>query len=289
MTGHMLRILLLVTLYDPVPPPGFRLDPFDWEPERGWFTARETWLALVDLASLTAQYNKNDLLDHWQKVNLVVSGSIIVFVPYDEPIIMTYGEVVWGLVDIGSLIARQYPFPRMVPRFSGEMQSRGRNPGFFQSVPSRRQAATASSNETDILPVSASRRRDLTSNEGSVTCADDPNLVIHYQFLGQALNPGEVLTAFLSAQTFFSEHPGQQRGANLLARGLGHHVQLRIESVEGLLTWDEGRIGVRTLWREVIVGYNLARKAWVPGPNWEAVSFRYEYRGVTLGWGLLGL
>lgn len=67
-------------------------------------------------------------------------------------------------------------------------------------------------------------------------------------------------------------------------------VQLKVIGVGAdLLTWDQTRIAVRTLWREVMMGYSYDAQAFVAEPRFEELRFSIEYNGVKIGRGSLSM
>ncbi|KAL8966162.1 MAG: hypothetical protein Q9197_006142 [Variospora fuerteventurae] len=290
-------------LGNPAPPPGFRVDPLCWDASIHQYDAREIWFNIVAVASLLALFNSNQLVQVTQQYRSMVSGHIIYVIPTPQ---MTDGMLVWFFWELGKQIAQRYPMPHMVPQFWGEFNAApGMRASFLISEP--RQAAPeltgASINASDIEAVSAIRHRRraavletpavLEADRGSRRCVDDPNLVIHYQFYRHTLPPGQVFTAFLTAQTFFSEHDEEGRQVEMLALSMDSRVRL---SVSGLntgpgrngLTWGLAREGLRTVWRDLVMGFSISAKAFVGEARWESVSFTYEYHGVEIGRGTLG-
>ncbi|KAL9008020.1 MAG: hypothetical protein Q9173_006815 [Seirophora scorigena] len=290
-----------ISLGDPAPPPGFRVHPLHWDASRGEYDAREVWFNIVAAASLLAQFRSSQPVLVTQQYRLRISGEIIYVAP--RPL-MTDGVLVWFFSELGRQIALRYPFPHKVPKFWGEFSTAaGMGGGFVIGGPGQnpRRELEGSVNASDPGAVAASRRRATTTerraflmtDSGSKTCIEDPNLVIHYRFYRVPMPPGQVLTAFLTAQTFFSEHEEQERGVDILALSMDRRVRLSVSDVRtglgrNVLTWALARVGVRTVWRELVIGFDIGTRAFIGEVRWDSVSFTYEYRGVKIGQGTLG-
>ena len=282
------------SLLVPTPPPGFRLYELEFDPEDYVYAARETWLGLVGAASQLARYGSHERPPYNQRFNLVISHAPMIFMLREHT---TYGTLVWAIWGLGRYIALLYPMPNNVPRFFGKIQVAAGLAGlFYIELPPNRIAV--SSNHSDVSSIAASRRRDvivkptLRADRGRKTCHDDPDLVIHYQFLGRELFPGQVFTAFLTAQTYFSEYESERRDVTMVAFSVDRRVRLGVHGVHTgpgsyLLTWGLARIGVRTVWH-LVMGYSIDMMEFVDEMRWESVSFVLEYRGVGVGQGSLG-
>ncbi|KAL8777247.1 MAG: hypothetical protein Q9194_002663 [Teloschistes cf. exilis] len=278
------------SLLVPEPPPGFRLDPIFWEPMTYQFNAREIWLALVSAASLLAQHPGNQPAAI-ERFVIPLSRASLSLGPRGQG--TTYKALVWTIWDIGRQIVLRYPFPIRVALFDGSIRSNAATVGYIVARPPPRTVAP-SKGSSGNLTASSRRRVALVSplvraDQGSIPCADDPDLVIHYRFTRKALYSGEVFTAFLTAQTYFSEHDSHQRGVVINAFGLNHAVQLTVQDVEpeGGLTWGLARIGLRTVWREVIMGYSIDARTFIAPLRWESLTFTFKYRNVEVGGGSL--
>ncbi|KAL9582803.1 MAG: hypothetical protein Q9212_003085 [Teloschistes hypoglaucus] len=280
------------SLLIPEPPPGFRLDPVFWEPQTYQFDAREIWLALVSAASLLAQHPGNQRAAVERFVIAPLSRASLTLGPRGQG--TTYKVLVWTIREIGRQIVLRYPFPDRVALFDGSIRSNAATVGYFIARPPPRTVAS-SKESSGNLTASSRRRRDalvspsVTADEGSIPCSDDPDLVVHYRFTQRPLYSGEVFTAFLSAQTYFPEHNSHQRGVDINAFGLNHAVQLAVQDVdpERGLTWGLARIGLRTVWLEIIMGYSIDARAYVGPLRWESLTFTFEYRNVEVGGGSL--
>lgn len=282
------------SLFVPVPPPGFRLDPVFWEPLTYQFDAREIWLALVSAASILAQHNGNEPATGAtgvQRFVIPISRASLSLGPRGQG--TNFKTFVWTLWDVGRQIVLRYPFPNQVALFDGSIRINAATVGYFIARPPPR--TVVPSNASSGHPIASSRRRDASispivrADEGSIPCTDDTNLVIHYRFTGRPLVPEEVFMAFLTAQTYFSEHDSHQRGVDVNAFGLNHQVQLTVQDVdpERGLTWGLARIGLRTVWRELIMGYSIDARTYVDPLRWESVVFTFEYRNMAVGGGSL--
>ncbi|KAL8646779.1 MAG: hypothetical protein Q9210_005934, partial [Variospora velana] len=282
----------------------FRVDPLYWDASIQQYDAREIWFAIVAVASLLAQFSSNQIVQVTQQYRLMISGHTIYVFPTPR---MTDGMLVWFFWELGKQIAQRYPMPHMVPEFWGEFNTdAGMQASFLISGPRQQvaleQLAASSINASDIEAVSAGRRRLaavvetpalLKADRGSRQCVDDPNLVIRYQFYRHTLPPGEVLTAFLTAQTFFSEHNEQERQVDMLALSMDSRVRLSVSGSNtgpgrNGLNWGLAREGLRTVWRDLVMGYSISARAFVGEARWESVSFTYEHHGVKIGQGTLG-
>ncbi|KAI4112535.1 MAG: hypothetical protein LQ345_006329 [Seirophora villosa] len=291
-----------ISLGDPTPPPGFRVHPLYWDASRGEYDAREIWFNIVAAASLLAQFRQSQQVRVMQQYRLRISGETIYVTP--RPL-MTDGVLVWFFSEIGRQIATRYPFPHKVPKFWGEFSTAaGMGGGFMIGGPGQnpRGELERSFNASGADAVAAGRGRATTmgrrafatADSGSRTCVDDPNLVIHYRFYRIPIPPGEVFTAFLTAQTFFSEHEEQDRGVNMLALSADRRVRLSVSDVRtglgrNVLTIGLAREGLRTVWRDLVMGFDIGTRAFVGEVRWDSVSFTYEYRGVKIGQGTLGI
>ena len=211
----------------------------------------------------------------------------------------TYGLLVWAFWELGRQIAIRYPMPQNVPSFEAEIQSNYGFAGWLEiSMPDAGPSLRLNSSESG--PLTPSHRRDvlmnsaLRSDQGTKVCIDDHRLLIHYIFEGRQLLPGEVFTAFLTAQTFISAHKEEERDVDMVALSQGQHVGISLKSVNPgstghLFNWRLARIGLNTVWREIVMGYSPQVVGYVGPMRWESVSFRFEYRGVWVGKGSLVL
>ena len=282
------------SLLVPTPPPGFRLYGLEFDPEDYVYAARETWLGLVGAASQLARCGSHERPPTSQRFNLVISHAPMIFMPREHT---TYGTLVWAIWELGRHIALSYPMPNNVPRFFGKIQVAAGLAGlFYIALPPNR--ITASSNHSNVSSIVASRRRNvivkptMRADHRSKTCHDDPDLVIHCQFFGRKLFPSQVFTAFLTAQTYFSEYESERQEVTMVAFSVDRRVRLRLHGVQTgpgsyLLTWGLARMGVRTVWH-LVMGYSIDMVEFVDAMRWESVSFVLEYRGVRVGEGSLG-
>ncbi|KAL8843587.1 MAG: hypothetical protein Q9170_000091 [Blastenia crenularia] len=241
-----------------------------------------------------AQFSTNARAAVLEQFQFPKSRSMLSVINQDRR--MTNGMIIWFFWDLGRQLAQRYPMPHPVPRFWGSITTGAEDVGnFLINLP---RSEVASSNDSTNGLISASRRDlivkpTLRVGRGTKTCHEDPDLVIRYEFLGRQITPAQVLTAFLSGNTFFSEHEEQGRGVSMAAWSSDRSTHLALdggdrEPAADQLTWSLARIGMRTVWREVVMGYNIERLDFVDGPRWETVTFTYEYKGVRIGRGWLG-
>ena len=282
------------SLLDPVPPPGFRLDHLRWSPEAHQFDGRDIWLGIVTAACLMAQFDIDEPVRQSQAFRFAPSRIYLIFHVRAHA---TRGTLVWAFWELGRQIATHYPMPRKVPSFKAEVQSSLGVAGSLElGLPGAGSAGPFNSSDND--PLAPSGRRDaimssgLRIDQGTVVCIDDRGLLIHYVFEGRQLLPGEVFTAFLTAQTFVSAHKEEESDVDMVALSHGQHVRISLKRVTPaaaghLFTWRLARIGMNTVWREIVMGYNSQATRYVGPMRWESVSFRFEYRGVTVGRGSL--
>ena len=126
-------------------------------------------------------------------------------------------------------------------------------------------------------------------NSGNARSSDDRYLVVHYNFDRQSLAPARMLTAFLRTLAFCAEHNDDELfGAGMAAFSADGFVRLRMDGVSqagqgpgaaGQLSWKQARLALRTMWSQVVMGFE---------GRWEAFSFIVEYRGVRIGQGWIG-
>ena len=216
---------------------------------------------------------------------------------------MIFNEAVWSLYEIGVRLANRYPALQPVPDFSANIFTFEGLRGFL-----RVNDAHALANLTETLPSrsymnAGSRRRgdptvSLThsalevADSGEVPSLDDPNLVVYYHFQGRALTSGHMLTSFLMAILFCSEHDGEQRGVSITAFSADRFVRLRMDSVvtpgpEGL-DWRRARYATRALWKQVVMNYDERAKRFTENPRFESFTFLVQYQGVRIGEGWVG-
>ena len=216
---------------------------------------------------------------------------------------MIFSEAVWSLYEIGLRLATRHPALQPVPDFSANIFTYAGLRGILRVTD-----ATALANLTETLPsrsyVSAgSRRRGDTAvslthsaselaDSGEVPSLDDPNLVVYYHFQGRALTSGRMLTSFLMAVLFCSEHDGEQRGVSITAFSADRFIRLRMDSVvapgpEGL-DWRRARYAIRVLWKQVVMNYDERAKRFTENPRFESFMFLVQYQGVRIGEGWVG-
>lgn len=216
---------------------------------------------------------------------------------------MVFSEAVWGIYETGLRLAIRYPAPQPVPDFSANIFTNAGPRGILRAGD-----PTARANLTETVPskshmsVSSRRRGDLIvpfihpalgkADSGEVPSPDDPHLVIYYHFQRRALVSKEVLTSFLMAMLFCSEHDGEGHGVSITAFSADRQSRLRMDGVvtpgpEGL-DWRRARYALRVLWKQVVMNYDEREKRFTEGPRFESFSFLVQYQGVRIGEGWVG-
>ncbi|KAL8682013.1 MAG: hypothetical protein Q9186_001889 [Xanthomendoza sp. 1 TL-2023] len=211
----------------------------------------------------------------------------------------TFGVMVWGLNEIGRQIVEQYPMPERTPALVATVWAGGLNKGRIMMMRPRRPSPPLSraviseegvSEKGDEAPVTAIEHR-VQADEGNTPCIEDPKLVVHYRFQRQRLVPGQVFTAFLTANTFCSDHEDDERDVSMTAISLGNHVRIRLDGMASTfanrLTWKMTRLAVRTIWNSIVMGFRYSGGGFVDGPRWESLTFSLQYDGVKVGVGYL--
>ena len=295
MTFHLLDLhKLSSSLLDPSPPPGLEL-PVYWDASAHEYEPRELWLGLVGAGSHMAQFNGDAIVPRDQGFKFVNSGdTMLIRAFHDESV--TYGELVWTVLELGTQMAQRYPMPRSVPDFSSRIVIARGIVGTLQVL---RGNEALSEDADTTLTTAARHRRDavisstLTADSGVMPSRDDPNLAIRYQFLRRPLSPAQVFTAFLKSNTFLSANDMQAPGVRMVAYSSNTRTHFAITSVgrgagANQLTWGRARHAVRTIWRELIMRYDVDAGSFVERPRWDGISFILEYRGVRVGQGQLG-
>ena len=216
---------------------------------------------------------------------------------------MVFREAVWGIYETGLQLAVRYPAPQPVPDLSANIFTNAGLRGILRAGDS-----TARANMTDAalsrshMSVNSRRRRDPIvplinatlgdGDTGEVRSPDDPHLVIYYHFQRRALASKEVLTSFLMAMLFCSEHDGEERGVSITAFSADRHSRLRMEGVvtpgPESLDWRKARYAMRVLWKQVVMNYDEREKRFTEGPRFESLSFLVQYQGVRIGEGWVG-
>ncbi|KAL8949552.1 MAG: hypothetical protein Q9222_004344 [Ikaeria aurantiellina] len=292
-------------LNNPTPPPGLYC-PIFWDPEDYEFEPQELWMSLVTFQSDLARYPQNDRVPpNARSSSTPISGAKIIIIPLSQN---SFGRIVWALWDIGRQMATRYPMPELVPTLSTRVHFADGLAGYISlKKPPERDSKGAAANTTTAegtatnATTATARRRRLNAVQplhvvsGRTTAREDPNLVISYSFLNRPLVPGEILTAFLMANVIVSQHEETQLGASISAYSIDDRVRLILDDVvpghgpgANQLTWRLARIGLRTLWQNVIMGFKYNPGQFVDGPRWQSVRFDLEYRGVKIGQGWLG-
>lgn len=249
-----------------------------------------------------AQHGANEEVLQAQGSQLVTSKASFFVGPVQHHLgiegTLTYGLIVWTLFELGRSIQFLYSYPSKAARFRGGIVVDPLLCGTFRVLPPAA-SSLALASLSNSSTIAASRHRDapniatLRADSGTRSTPEDPDLVIRYQIYHHALPSGQVLMAFLMAQTYFLEHEKLDRNVNMLALSTDARIRLQVKQVEegagtDLLTWDQARIAVRTVWREVVMGYSFDALRFVGEARWESVSFTIERKGVKIGTGSLG-
>lgn len=266
-----------------------------WDPEDYKYEPSELWLGLVAAGSLLAEFPADLRLLEIQRFSLVITPAKFFIIPFEG---CTYGTAVWTFWELGTQIAQRYPGPDPVPTFFSRIQTDAGNVGLISIKKLAKVIATSKSSDNGTV-TAAARRRDtimrpsLRADSGSKPVHEDPNLVVRYNFRGQPLVPGQVFTAFLRANTFYSVHGRDERGVTMMAYSSDRSTCVALcEVPEGpgrdQLTWERARTAMRTVWREIVIGFVTETRQFVDGPRWESLTFQLEYNGVKIAQGLIG-
>ncbi|KAL8800499.1 MAG: hypothetical protein Q9182_005135 [Xanthomendoza sp. 2 TL-2023] len=248
---------------------------------------------------MLAGYSKNEPMTEVKRLLLVITKGMISVEPVvtNQP---TFGVMVWGLQDVGRQIVERYPMPERTPTLKSIVSAGGLLKGRILIQRPRRpppppsKVATpngeAAFNMVAKSPVTAIERR-VNADEGIEHCADDVRLVIYYHFQHQPLVPGQVFTAFLTANTFCSDHGDGERDVSMVAISLGNHVRIRLEGMgdpfANQLTWRMARLALKTIWETIVMGFKPRLARFGIGPRWESCTFLLSYDGVRVGEGWL--
>ena len=276
--------MLSTTYLSPTLPPVLQLD-IVWSPDRGVVEPRELWKSLVLVQFFLSGFRNYELLTHSLRFDMQVSGASISIIPptirpsFDQA---SYGHMVWALYGIGVQIAHRYPWPQQTPTLWTPVRVLGTWVGSVTVMPPSQNQITRP-NTQNVTTARRAISQSLTADSGRMPCPEDPDLVISYAFLGRPLAAEHVLTAFLKANTFFSEYEEETQANTMVVYSIDQRVRLDVSSSgTGELTWERARLTVRELWREIFKGSVVG-----PPPRWEAVSFLLEYRGLRIGHGFL--
>ncbi|KAL8707498.1 MAG: hypothetical protein Q9220_007488 [cf. Caloplaca sp. 1 TL-2023] len=281
-------------LTNPTPPPGLAC-PIFWDPEDHEFEPQELWMSLVVLQSSMSQYPHSDRMVEAKSIQTPISGAKIGIIPFARN---TFGLLVWALWDIGRQMAMRYPMPELVPTLSTHIEIAIGLAGYV-ALKKPPEVANNVTTAPDATNVTATARRDaikpLQVDSGRTPAIDDPNLVISYTFINRPLDPGQILTAFLMSNVIVSQHEETGRSDLMMAYSVDRQVRIILAEVAAgqgpganQLTWKLARLGLRTVWQNVIMGFKYDPGQFVDGPRWQSVRFELEYRGVKIGAGWLG-
>lgn len=249
---------------------------------------------MVTEAAHLAQNPGNEPVTTVEIFHLVISNTAIHL--FGRDFMLTHNTLVWALWEIGRRMALLYPFPQRIPFFDGLIKTSAGTVGHFRGIPPTHTMIT--SNSSSHGAITARLRRDNSANlvaranQGSRPCREDPDLVVHYQFLGQQLPPGDTFTAFLKAQIFFSEYDADRADVSILAFGMNRRVRLAVHrdaagSGGNGLKWRHAWMAVRTVWTELMIGYSYDAKGYVDPIRLESLSFTLRYKNVIVGRGSL--
>ena len=283
--------MLSTTYLSPTPPPGFQLNIL-WSPDGGILEPRELWQSLVSAQFFLSGFGKNELLTRPLRFDMQVSGASIAVMPpttrasFDQA---SYGHMVWALYEIGVQVAHHCPWPQRAPALWTTVTVLRTWVGSVSVMPPSQDQIPPPPTQN----VTTARRaisRLSTADSGRVPCREDPNLVISYEFLGRPLAAEQVFTAFLKANTFFSEYDEEAHVDTMVAYSVNRSVRLGVSSLRtDDLTWERARLAVRVLWRQIVMGFVAGPPARWEGdaPRWEGVGFLLEYEGLRIGQGFV--
>ncbi|KAL8827738.1 MAG: hypothetical protein Q9191_003005 [Dirinaria sp. TL-2023a] len=207
-----------------------------------------------------------------------------------------YGELVWGLYDIGEQVSRLYSLRTLVPSVSADVFSTW---GYTARIsmgrpPLSQQSALVQSN---VKSNTTFARRTViesrTDDSGDVISIDDRELLVSFQLHRHPLTDGQILTVFLKSMTFCSEHHEWDFGVSLTAFSEDQAVRLHMESEQPMssadqLSWERARFALRALWMQVFMGFDPRRGEFVKTPRFESMSYVVSYQGHVIGKGWIG-
>lgn len=246
-----------------------------------------------------AGYGPNQAIRHAVAMSLPISGgSILINPPNPRDLYFTrtsFGEIVWGLYEIGNEMALRYPIPLRAARFAATVKvGEVWKALIVDRRPSSQSIEPVGTPQIDsIATVRRALEQSLEAGHGRISCRDDPDLVIEYEFLGQTLIAGDVFTTFLASGTVISEYDDQNWPVRLIAQGRRSAVRFGIRAVEqgtgrNQITWGHARMAIKTIWREIIMGISRdAPTHYVQRSRWESLYLVFWYRGMKVGEGAL--
>ena len=207
-----------------------------------------------------------------------------------------YGEMVWGLYEVGARTSRLYTLGTLVPSLSADIFStsvfKGRirmgRPPPIQVPPILE--GSMKHNSTLARRTTIETRTD---DQGDVISLDNHDLTVSFHFGGRPLRDGQILTLLLKSMTFCSEHDEEELSVDMTAFSEDRLVQLRMESEQrapeaSQLSWERARLALRTLWMQVFMGYIPSRGGFVEHPRFESMSYIVLYQGEMIGSGWIG-
>lgn len=272
-----------------------------YNPEVYMFEPREVWLCLYHLQHDLADHNKDYTMFRRINVGMILSGGAILMQPSEERNV-PFGVMVWAVYVFGNNLALSYRMPQLVPLPKALIDSNAGLMGAIgliapapHEVGKGNNTATARRDTIKIASRDSAMTQPLQADSGSITCFEDPNLVIRYNFDHRPLDPARVFTAFLMSNVFCSEYGGHSinQDVDMEAFSSDRQVRVRMHSVQegtgvGTLTWKLASLALRTIFQHLVMGFQYSRGGFVDGPRWEAMSFLLDYKGVKVGQGFIG-
>ncbi|KAL8835089.1 MAG: hypothetical protein Q9170_003466 [Blastenia crenularia] len=120
---------------------------------------------------------------------------------------------------------------------------------------------------------------------------ENPHLTVSYHYSGRQIAPGQVFSAFLKGNTFFSANDGAEQDVKMLTISADRSVRLMVRSAGPMrpgieqLTWEFARLAVKAIWYRLIMNYRTNPEQ--VAPRWETLTFEIEYDQVQIGQGYL--
>ncbi|KAL8988486.1 MAG: hypothetical protein Q9169_008546, partial [Polycauliona sp. 2 TL-2023] len=185
----------------PQPPSGFQV-PISWSPTDYKFEPKELWLHLVAFQSVLATYGKYQRMFGTDIYTLVLSKGAIVIQPFERA---TFGVMVWALLVVGVQMAQRYHMPERIPTLETMVGVGGVRVGVVGTYKpvvgvsaeagmsvgedggGNGNGTVASMGGGDVRDVISLRTEDL----GSISCEEDPDLIVHYRFAKRPLGPSQ--------------------------------------------------------------------------------------------------
>ncbi|KAL8995482.1 MAG: hypothetical protein Q9169_004776, partial [Polycauliona sp. 2 TL-2023] len=282
----------------PVPPDDEVLLFIQGLPDEFHFRGQEVnhiWLGIVGAGFTLAQHPEDERLDYVEEFSTVLSNAAFFFTPSWQ---RTYGTTLWMLRQLGQSLAQRFVYPRLIPLFWAEsVMDRGtqevridfRRPG--TGAVGLKSTVNATNVVTSLDYPDHISRSELTRGAGRLCIRGNPHLTISYQFTNRRLVPGQVLTAFLTGNTFFSVNDGAAHDVMMEAFSADHTVRLIVRREGPVrpgmepLTWEMARLAVKAVWYRLIMNYG--RNAEQVAPRWKALILEIKYDDVKNGQGYL--